>query len=103
MLVKLTTTERSRLQCPECPKTFSLKQKLRNHQMLKHLGQKPFSCHICDKGFVQKQSLSAHMGSVHDQGKAESCKFCSKPFFDQSYLKKHLRWHQKIQESKQKQ
>ena len=101
--ISLHRQPKDRHKCTECLKTFSLKQKLKNHQLVEHLGQKPFACSICQKGFVHKQSLTAHLGSAHKLLNPEPCKFCSKPFYDQCYLKKHLKWHQKMQEVNKKQ
>ena len=91
--------EQKQFECHVCNKQFALKQKLVNHVMTKHEQQKPFECHQCGQGFVHKQSYQAHQRRVHD-GTLLHCQMCSKPFHDAGYLKKHLRWHEKVQESR---
>ena len=88
-------------ECTLCDKKFALKQKLTNHILYAHQnGQKPFQCAQCDQGFVHKQSYEAHLRKHN--GTVLHCQLCSKPFHDAGYLKKHMRWHAKVQESKNK-
>ncbi len=46
----------ARLRCPDCPETFSLKQKLTNHVMTKHSNRKPFRCQVGSAPFRRKTS-----------------------------------------------
>ena len=87
--------ENKQFQCQSCPKKFALKQKLANHVLSEHQGQKPFRCDQCEQGFVHKQSYEAHLR--RHEGIVINCQICSKPFHDAGYLKKHLRWHEKVQ------
>ena len=97
--IKSVHTVEKAFKCTICDKRFALKQKLRNHVITSHQGQKPFQCHECDEGFVHKQSYDAHLRK--HQGVHLKCKICSKPFTDAGYLKKHMRWHSKVQKSKE--
>lgn len=99
--IKSVHRQEKEFECTLCDKKFALKQKLTNHIMYAHQnGQKPFQCQQCGQGFVHKQSYEAHLRKHN--GTVLNCQLCSKPFHDAGYLKKHMRWHAKVQESKNK-
>ena len=51
--------------CPQCPKSFTLKGNLKKHIQSVHTGEKTFECQTCGKSFSQKVSLKRHMLSFH--------------------------------------
>ena len=96
--------------CPQCPKSFTLKGNLKKHIQSVHTGEKTFECQICGKSFSQKVSLKRHMVSLHpsnleltsqekfvetksEDGQKSSftCTECGKEFTAMRSVKEHIK------------
>ena len=70
--------------CQQCDKTFTGPKMLREHEEVKHKGNKSV-CKICNRAV---ESLRHHMGSVHIQ-RTLSCENCGKYFKRTADMKRH--------------
>ncbi|CAH1778180.1 unnamed protein product, partial [Owenia fusiformis] len=52
-------TQKPRVKCPICLKTFMRKQALGYHMNI-HTGEKPFKCKLCPKSFPNPGTLNKH-------------------------------------------
>ena len=82
---KISTTESSlehpagdRIQCPECPATFSKANSEGNNSLNRHLqtlhSKIRFTCDLCGKSFGRKDSLKLHKNRIHSMGVKKSLK-----------------------------
>ena len=85
--------------CDQCPKTFALIGRLKDH-MAVHSSDRPHACSKCDQAFKRLQALNMHMFRHHgddiscgDETKGFTCNECSKKFSSFAHLKMHLRCH----------
>ncbi|XP_052746007.1 zinc finger protein 878 [Bicyclus anynana] len=88
---------KSRVQCPQCDKTFSHRAGLMNHRLAVHEAQNQFPCTLCDKVFRWKTSLKRHLekhkneeSSTVPTNKAY-CESCDIGFSSVCSLQRHLR------------
>ena len=70
--------------CEQCDKTFTGPKMLREHEEVKHNGNKSI-CKICSTAV---ESLRHHMGSVHIK-RTMACQTCGKSFKRSADLKRH--------------
>ena len=70
--------------CEQCDKTFTGPKMLKEHEEVKHNGNKSI-CKICSAAV---ESLRHHMGSVHIK-RTMACQNCGKSFKRSADLKRH--------------
>ncbi|CAH0730839.1 unnamed protein product, partial [Brenthis ino] len=75
-------------QCTECPKKFSVFQRLQIH-IRTHTGETPYKCKHCPKAFKHKAALNRH-DRVHTGAKPYSCPHCGKSFSQSNSMKLHV-------------
>lgn len=81
-----------RFQCnhPSCEKSFTRKDALAKHQVVKHQGKRRFVCPTCSEKFTSRYDLSRHNIRVHSNVKKRfSCEFCKAGFSQKSQLTMH--------------
>ena len=79
------------VQCQDCGKKFSRKDKLKSHVKAVHSEEKSsYSCTQCDKSFAQKPHLKRHVYDVHKGLQRYYCPECPEDFSRQENLKRHL-------------
>ena len=49
------------VQCPECPKAFTVSSSLTEHIRRAHTGEKPYACGVCEYSCVSSSHLTVHM------------------------------------------
>ncbi|XP_039762963.1 zinc finger protein 37 homolog isoform X3 [Pararge aegeria] len=88
---------KSRVQCPQCDKTFSHRAGLMNHRLAVHESQNQFPCTLCDKVFRWKTSLKRHL-EKHNSEETNTistnkayCEACDIGFSSVCSLQRHLR------------
>ena len=74
-------------------KTFSVKSRVRSHQ-LAETRDRPHQCPVCSKQFKKCSHLKAHM-FTHTNEKPHKCSNCLKTFKTSDALKKHKKTHSK--------
>lgn len=108
--------------CPECDKTYTIRNSLYDHMRRQHSGSERISCEICSATFNRKSSLrqhaKVHMGDkrakfpcsvcqkfcstkgnlkihmrIHTGERPHVCEVCGKSFIDPTYLRIHSRLH----------
>ncbi|XP_045783615.1 zinc finger protein 845-like [Maniola jurtina] len=88
---------KSRVQCPQCDKTFSHRAGLMNHRLAVHESQNQFPCTLCDKVFRWKTSLKRHLDKHNTQENNTAstnkayCEDCDIGFSSVCSLQRHLR------------
>ena len=89
----LIESQKNRVQCPDCPKTFANPYIAKYHHEKVHLklkGDNVLSCSVCEKKFVGPPSrLSRHMREVHAENRFE-CPECGHFFPVKASLERHL-------------
>ncbi|XP_070569171.1 zinc finger protein 493-like [Ptychodera flava] len=74
--------------CSNCGKNFIGKAALKIHQLVKHMGEKPFACEMCDQRFVSASALITHRRR-HTGEKPYKCNICGRAFRHSSTMKRH--------------
>jgi hypothetical protein len=86
--------DKQTFQCPKCPKTFPMIQRLRKHMKF-HSEKFPFTCEICGKKYRDSSKLKLHQ-IKHSDEKKYKCDICQKEMKHQSTLKFHMKVHKGI-------
>ena len=76
----------SRVACQYCGKTFSGKEKLKDHIIVIHEDSCQFQCEICSKKMPSAGKLKSHIGQVHTK---VTCEVCKEVLYNAFYLRKH--------------
>lgn len=75
---------------PACEKSFTRKDALAKHEMVKHQGKRRFVCPTCCEKFTSRYDLSRHNVRVHSNVKKRfTCEFCAAGFSQKSQLTMH--------------
>ncbi|XP_077977815.1 uncharacterized protein LOC144433386 [Glandiceps talaboti] len=74
--------------CNSCGKNFIGRAALKIHQLVKHMGEKPFACEMCDQRFVSASALITHRRR-HTGEKPYKCNICGRAFRHSSTMKRH--------------
>ena len=92
-------TTANRVQCSHCPKTYSRKDKLREHIKKQHpetISLPQYGCGICEKKFRYEMAFKQHQKSCGiDKPRPFKCNTCGKCFTRKATLEDHQRIHQK--------
>ena len=75
---------------PSCEKSFTRKDALAKHIVVKHQGKRRFVCPTCSEKFTSRYDLSRHAVRVHSNVKKRfTCEFCKAGFSQKSQLTMH--------------
>lgn len=75
---------------PACGKSFTRKDALAKHDIVKHQGKRRFVCPTCSEKFTSRYDLSRHNVRVHSNVKKRfTCEFCAAGFSQKSQLTMH--------------
>ena len=91
-------TTANRVPCPHCPKTYSWKDKLREHLKKQHpeiISPPPpqFKCGICEKTFRFEMAFKQHQKSCGvNKPKPFKCTICGKGFTRKATLQDHQKF-----------
>ena len=84
-----SSSERELVKCPDCEKSFSRKENMKEHWTIAHKGDSAqFRCELCEKPFTRKRNLTRHMEEEHKGGYYE-CSSCPATFTRWDNLQKH--------------
>ncbi|XP_037051458.1 zinc finger protein 236-like [Bradysia coprophila] len=79
--------------CSNCPKSFSLKSTLQNHNKNKHSDMKEMHpCTVCWKAFSSKHAVITH-SLIHSNSRPFKCEYCTTTFRTRGHLKIHQQIH----------
>jgi len=94
------------LQCPSCPRQFSVPSLLERH-MRSHSQDRPHQCKICGRSYTQSGNLNVHMKTVHgvlepagarvgggvhlESSRPHKCYICNRLFTTTSNMYQHIR------------
>ncbi|KAJ8332831.1 hypothetical protein SKAU_G00417270 [Synaphobranchus kaupii] len=81
--------------CPVCPKRFSSKQSLKEHQR-QHPDYRPFKCLVCGKCFAQKRYLKKHQ-LIHQR--PYRCDMCPQTFGNSKAYQIHQGQHNQMSQN----
>uniref|UniRef100_A0A182Y973 Protein krueppel n=1 Tax=Anopheles stephensi TaxID=30069 RepID=A0A182Y973_ANOST len=79
--------------CEECNKRFFSKYDLAKH-VATHTGERPYICVICRASFSRSTLLTRHQAKHKDEPK-HMCTFCDRSFLSVDELNKHVENHEK--------
>lgn len=86
--------------CPFCPRQFSSRSNLLEHQNRQHPNEKSFTCQICARTYAKQNYLDQHMKSHHQNDTTQSaspvkfhCSQCHNEFNTAKELSLHLKLH----------
>ena len=71
--------------CFHCGKSFTRKDRVKQHIHTVHEGRKDFICTKCNKSFTAAKTLKKHNHTVHEGQKDYKCDQCNKLQFEESY------------------
>lgn len=75
---------------PSCAKSFTRKDALAKHEIVKHQGKRRFVCPTCSEKFTSRYDLTRHNVRVHSSVKKRfTCEFCAAGFSQKSQLTMH--------------
>ncbi|XP_046490359.1 uncharacterized protein [Neodiprion pinetum] len=90
----LAPTEKKRVTCYHCEKTFKTEMILRTHIKNTHVKKDPMKCAECDEVFTSEVRMRHHMMVVHNRLEGTlPCPHCPKRFVNQLRLKTHMISH----------
>ena len=88
------SSEKKRVSCQHCDKTFKTEMILRTHIKNTHMEKDPTKCLDCDLTFTSDVRLRHHMMVAHNRLEGTlPCPHCTKRFVNQLRLKTHLISH----------
>ena len=76
--------------CSKCNKSFSVAKTLKQHINTVHEGRKDFKCDKCNKSFTTSMNLKQHILTIHEGRKDFNCHQCNKFFTASKNLKQHI-------------
>ncbi|XP_050076815.1 uncharacterized protein LOC126563976 [Anopheles maculipalpis] len=79
--------------CEECDKRFFSKYDLAKH-VATHTGERPYICVICRASFSRSTLLTRHQAKHKDEPK-ELCTYCNRSFLSLDEFNKHIENHEK--------
>lgn len=86
----LSGGRRFRCKHASCPKSFTRKDALAKHDMVKHQGKRRFVCDTCSEKFTSRYDLTRHNVRVHSNVKKRfTCEVCAAGFSQKSQLTMH--------------
>ena len=65
--------------CSQCPKNFSTKKYLTQHEVIHNNKSANYECDQCENSFFRKQHLKRHVQSTHE-GRLYCCAICGLRF-----------------------
>eukprot|EP00177_Eucheuma_denticulatum_P002924 GFKZ01005254.1.p2 GENE.GFKZ01005254.1~~GFKZ01005254.1.p2 ORF type:complete len:270 (-),score=27.54 GFKZ01005254.1:2154-2963(-) len=75
---------------PTCTKSFTRKDALAKHDIVKHQGKRRFVCPVCSEKFTSRYDLGRHKIRVHSNVKKRfTCEYCAAGFSQKSQLTMH--------------
>lgn len=90
-ILKVPQVETDVFPCPQCERSFPLKQLLEIH-LQNHRRERCFGCDECGRKFFTKYDLGKHI-LTHSDLKPFSCIACNKTFSRESLLHRHEKIH----------